>query len=82
MLLLLAGRGNDIPEIPDIPDMPDIPECEARLLGRLLGSRVPLGTPKESRLTPNSPTPDGVVDAADAADTRFGLLRTVTEFGM
>jgi hypothetical protein len=75
VLLLLDGRGNDIPVIPVIPV---IPECEARLLGRPLDSRLPLGAPKDSRLTPNSPAPD----AADDAETRFGLLRTVTLFGM
>jgi hypothetical protein len=58
--------------------MPDMPDCEARLLGRLLGSRELLATPKESRLTPESPTPDAV----DAVDTRFVLVRTVTVFGM
>jgi hypothetical protein len=55
-----------------------MPDCEARLLGRLLGSRELLAIPKESRLTPESPTPDAV----DAVDTRFVLVRTVTVFGM
>lgn len=59
-----------------------IPDCEARLLGRLpLGSREPLGIPKESRLTPESPRPL-MDEAVDAADTRFLLFRTVTVFGM
>ncbi len=63
MLLLLQGLG-------DVTD--------ARLLGRLLGSR---DTPKESRLVLHSPVVlvDGAIEACEAL---FRLLRTVTVLGM
>ena len=55
---------------------------EARLLGLLLlGSRVPVDIPKDSRLTPESPKPL-TDEAVEAAEARFLLLLTVTVFGI
>lgn len=50
---------------------------EARLLGRLLGSR---DTPKDKRLTPGSPVL--IAELVEACDVRLLLLLTVTVLGM